>query len=311
MDSYGDCVTGDCVTGDCVTGERIQFIANMYLGTADDFMFNPLIMEQTDKHQLIHEITEPFDNPPILFLYPHRLELFVERLHLFLKSFVLITHNSDYNLLEDDPMIKRVLSSPLLKCWWGQNLCFVHPKMRPLPIGIANSMWEHGNLEYYRNINLDKTEDVYFNFNIATNPEKREVCFQAILHLCTIKTPTLSAEQGVADCAFQMRNGVKQMLPMVSVKENVTRLAKYQRCICPEGNGVDTHRLWEAIYLKCCPIVLETPFIKTLAHYMEGLPISIVKSWTDALHACSLDPVFDTKYLRLSYYVTAIKNSAL
>ena len=34
------------------------------------------------------------------------------------------------------------------------------------------------------------------------------------LHLCTIKTPTLSAvmsEQGVADCAFQMRNGVKPM----------------------------------------------------------------------------------------------------
>ena len=33
------------------------------------------------------------------------------------------------------------------------------------------------------------------------------------LHLCTIKTPTLSAvmsEQGVADCAFQMRNGVKR-----------------------------------------------------------------------------------------------------
>jgi superfamily II RNA helicase len=33
-----------------------------------------------------------------------------------------------------------------------------------------------------------------------------------VLHLCTIKTPTLSAvmsEQGVADCAFQMRNGVK------------------------------------------------------------------------------------------------------
>ena len=32
-----------------------------------------------------------------------------------------------------------------------------------------------------------------------------------LLHLCTIKTPTLSAvmsEQGVADCAFQMHNGV-------------------------------------------------------------------------------------------------------
>ena len=34
------------------------------------------------------------------------------------------------------------------------------------------------------------------------------------LHLCTIKTPTLSAvmsEQGVADCAFEMRNGVKDV----------------------------------------------------------------------------------------------------
>ena len=194
-------------------------------------------------------------------------------------------------------MIKRVLDSPLLKCWWGQNLCFVHPKMRPLPIGIANSMWEHGNLEYYRNINLDKTEDVYFNFNIATNPEKREVCYQAI-----------SQE--------------KQMLPMVSVKENVARLAKYRRCICPEGNGVDTHRLWEAMYLNCYPIVLETPFIKTLAHYMEGLPFIIVKSWSHActldaldactLGACSLDaPTFDTKYTHISYYITAIKNSAL
>ena len=33
------------------------------------------------------------------------------------------------------------------------------------------------------------------------------------LHLCTIKTPTLSAvmcEQGGADCAFEMRNGVKE-----------------------------------------------------------------------------------------------------
>ena len=34
------------------------------------------------------------------------------------------------------------------------------------------------------------------------------------LHLCTIKTPTLSAvmsEQGAADCTFKMRNGVKEM----------------------------------------------------------------------------------------------------
>ena len=48
------------------------------------------------------------------------------------------------------------------------------------------------------------------------------------LHFCTIKTPTLSAvmsEQGGADCAFQMRNGVKQMFDrgFVSHKHGVTK----------------------------------------------------------------------------------------
>ena len=48
------------------------------------------------------------------------------------------------------------------------------------------------------------------------------------LHLCTIKTPTLSAvmsEQGGADCAFEMRNGAKQMLDrgFVTHKHGVTK----------------------------------------------------------------------------------------
>jgi hypothetical protein len=45
---------------------------------------------------------------------------------------------------------------------------------------------------------------------------------QASLHLCTIKTPTLSAvmsEQGVADCAFEMRNGVKDEVDDEEVEE--------------------------------------------------------------------------------------------
>jgi len=43
------------------------------------------------------------------------------------------------------------------------------------------------------------------------------------LHLCTIKTPTLSAvmsEQGGADCAFQMRNGVKSFFCFIKLFEN-------------------------------------------------------------------------------------------
>ena len=246
-----------------ITGERLQAIADIYLGTADDFMFNPVIMEQTYKHVLIDEIDAAFDNPPILFLYPHRLGLFVEKLAWFQNPFTLITHNSDYNLLEEDPYIKSVLACPLLQCWWGQNLCFEHPKMRSLPIGIANSMWEHGRLEYYNvPTTTKKTQFLYYNFGIQTNPEKRQVCADALSYL-------------------------GPMLPMVPVKENIARLAKHRYCICPEGNGVDTHRLWEALYLGCIPIVLETPFIQALVHSMDNmLPIIVVKSWD---HVCDLE----------------------
>ena len=71
-------------------------------------------------------------------------------------------------------------------------------------------------------------------------------------------------------------------LPMLPVAENVKRLAQYKWCICPEGNGVDTHRLWEAMYLGCVPIVLKSPFIDTLMHYTGGeLPIYVIDAWSD------------------------------
>lgn len=258
----GEYITGEYITGEYITGERLQAIADVYIGTKDDFMYNPVIMEQAHKHCLIHEIDEPFSNPPIVFLYTHRLPVFMEKLQYFRNPFTLITHNSDYNLIETDNHVQQILTCPLLKLWWGQNLCFIHPKMRPLPIGLANSMWEHGDLDYYSSTSTEKTNELYFNFNIQTNRTKRQECVDAI------NMP---------------------MLPMVSVKENIRRLATYRWCICPEGNGVDTHRLWEAIYLGCVPIVKRTPFIDTLVHYTGGeINMIILESWNKCNdHKCN------------------------
>ncbi len=260
-----------------ITGERIQEIAHIYLGTEADFLYNPRIMEQTDKHLLLTDIDESFNNPRIIFLYPHRMALFSRIVNLLQNPFVLITHNSDYNLIEEDPDIQIVLKCERLVCWWGQNLCFLHLKIRPLPIGLANSMWEHGKLEYY--VQKQKTEDVYFNFNINTNPEERLKCANAI------SLP---------------------MLPMVSVKENIERLATYRWCICPEGNGVDTHRLWECLYLGCVPIVKRTPFIDVLVHHME-IPLIVLDEWNQFCVPNNYqDSKYVNKWLILQYYIDEI-----
>ena len=273
-------------SSDFMNGERIQQIADMYLGTADDFLYNPLIFEQMEKHQILDDIDGPFDNPPILFLYAHLLIVFAQKIQFFANPFTLITHNSDYNLTDSDPAVKKILDSDNLVCWWGQNLCFIHSKMRFLPIGLANTMWEHGKIENFMIDTINKSKDIYFNFNIHTNQEKRELCYN------TLKTKL-------------------PFLPMLPVAENVKRLAQYKWCICPEGNGVDTHRLWEAMYLGCVPIVLRSPFIDALMHYTGGeLPIYVIDAWSDLtnLNFPNFEPFFRDKMMNKWLKLTFLKS---
>jgi hypothetical protein len=268
-----------------INGERFQEIADMYLGTADDFLYNPRIFEQMEKHQILEDIDSDFDNPPILFLYAHLLKSFEQKIKFFANPFTLITHNSDYNLTNSDPVVQKILESDNLVCWWGQNLCFIHPKMRFLPIGLANTMWDHGKIENFMINTINKSEDIYFNFNIYTNREKREHCYNVL------KTQL-------------------PFLPMLPVDQNINRLAQYKWCICPEGNGVDTHRLWEAMYLGCVPIVLKSPFIDTLMHYTEGeLPIYVIDTWSDLTNLNFPNFVrnkFMNKWLKLTFFKNQI-----
>jgi|Laugrespbdmm15sd_2_1035082.scaffolds.fasta_scaffold00507_7 hypothetical protein len=268
-----------------MSGERFQQIADMYLGTADDFIYNPAIFEQIEKHQILEDIDAPFENPPTLFLYSHLLKQFAKKLIYFSNPFTLITHNSDFNLTESDPVVQTILGSKKLVLWWGQNLCFIHPKMRILPIGIANAMWDHGKVENLMIGPIKKSDDVYFNFNIYTNREKREPCYNVF-------------------------KDQYKFLPMVPVQDNMRRLAQYKWCICPEGNGVDTHRLWEAMYLGSTPIVLRNPFIDALMHYTEGeLPIYVVDSWAELKLPNAVQGNFDSKWLKLSHWVFQITSA--
>jgi hypothetical protein len=213
------------------------------------------------------------------------LKQFAEKLHHLKNPFTLITHNSDFNLTESDPVVQTILGSKKLVLWWGQNLCFIHPKMRILPIGIANAMWDHGKVEKLTIGPIKKSGDVYFNFNIYTNREKREPCYNVF-------------------------KDQYKFLPMVPVQDNMRRLAQYKWCICPEGNGVDTHRLWEAMYLGSTPIVLRNPFIDALMHYTEGeLPIYVVDSWAELKLPNAVQGNFDSKWLKLSHWVFQITSA--
>ena len=278
-----------------VSGEKLQDIAHVYLAIDNDFSYNPYINKQTNKHKNMSYINSDYNNPKIVFCYAHRINILAEKINYFMNDFILITHNSDQNIVNNDISVNKIYNCNKLLKWYAQNLCIEHSKMFLLPIGIANNQWEHGSNfhNFYNTLRNDiqltkKSKSIYFVFEINTNREKRSSCYNSIIK----KIPFLN---------------------IINTYDNFKRLSEYEFCICPEGNGVDTHRFWEALYVKCVPIVINSPFINIIKKN-TNLPMIILNSWDDLdINNLQEYNTFDftnnesNKYLNLDYYLDTIK----
>ena len=247
-----------------ITGEKIQDLADVYLGEPNDFLYNPYIASQIHKHQLLDQLPEIYDNPPYMFCYTHRLEKLANKISFFQNPFVLITHNSDDNVLNNKTTM-QILSNDRLITWFSQNVAIAHDKLVLLPIGMANRQWPHGDIDFFDHfvIPIVKTKHIYFYFNVGTNVTKRMDCFQQLCQKIPVSPP-------------------------MSPEDYKRHLADYQFCICPEGNGYDTHRFWEALYLKVIPIVIQSNFVTQLRNTFPNIPMVVLESWED-LHPDTLD----------------------
>ena len=239
---------------DIISGERIQNICDVYCGLKEDFDYNPIISFQKSKHLDISQLSAPFNNPLFVFCYPHRLTLLGSKIDLFQNQFILVTHNSDENIT---PRYLYIIENPKIIKIYSQNIGFEHPKLVFLPIGIANKMWPHGNsdsLLLTMHNKIPKTKDVYFYFDVNTNYSKRSEC-KSILE----------------------SKGLVFGSPIPN-NEYLRSLAQYKFSICPEGNGMDSHRIWESIYLNVIPIMLKTSFTILLK---RSYPCILLDSWQD------------------------------
>ena len=107
------------------------------------------------------------DDGTILFVYIDELTLFIDTiLPSRTRPFVLVTHNGDYGITSK---YLTLLAHPLLIRMYSQNIEIEHPKLFPIPIGIANSMWPHGNPSNLLGLlNGPKQTLVYVNMNTHT-----------------------------------------------------------------------------------------------------------------------------------------------
>lgn len=179
-------------------------------------------------------------------------------------SFMLITHNSD---LDINSSYSQYLELPNLIKWYAQNVSYQHEKLIPIPIGIANEQWPHGNTKILQSV-IDKKHPkkqlMYANFNTLTNPKQREYCLKYI-----------------------KPEYVENNVPFETYLQHT---AESYFSICPLGNGIDSHRIWESLYLKTIPVVEDTHNIRYLAT-THGLPIILIPNWS-CLSTINLNAVF-------------------
>lgn len=172
--------------------------------------------------------------------------------------FILVTHNSDFyapadfkNRLEDKKIIAWYASNPDI-----QN----HLKLFPIPIGLPNTRWAHGNLtrsmyafQNHRKPWASRTTLLYVNFSPRSNLGQRQAAHS-------------QAEK------FKNVQIIDKPIPFEIYLEHVGN-AKF--VLSPPGNGLDCHRTWEALLLGAAPVVLSS----ALDPLFDKIPAVVINDW--------------------------------
>ncbi len=261
-----------------ITGERIQKNCDIQIGYKDDFNFNANISNILTNPIYLDNLKEPvvIKNKKV-FIYGF-LTYKLPKLFEF-KNCTIYFHNSDENINKEI----NIDDSNEIYC---QNNAT--KKYHMLPLGIANSMWRHGNIHILYSVmkqNIRKNNNIFFQFSINTNREKRNHCF----NICKKKD-------------------IKWIQHSRNQKKYLQKLASYKYAICPEGNGYDSHRIWECLYLGIIPILLENNFSTELKKFLEPEnKIIVLDSWEslDTNKLLESYEKFNANYekLKLSYYL--------
>lgn len=242
-----------------ITGEKIQFLCDHFIGKGNHFRYNPNVNKfHKDKCIDINTINTPIENKMLVFCYTDlltNLDYLISKLTYLKNPFILVFHNSDQEFNTKDVLLFDKLH--LLQFIYTQNMNVVHSKVLPLPIGLANSQWSHGNLNIINNtynLKTVKSKDIYFFFQKSTSPLARNDCYDSLLKL---------------------------NIPWADKKpynEYLQFLKEHKYAICPEGRGIDTHRFWECLYMNVIPICKKNILVE---YYSKYFPIIIVDEWSD------------------------------
>ena len=180
-----------------------------------------------------------------------------------------ILYSGHYDI-EIDSRLASMLPENVIM-WYAQNVNIKHQRIAAVPIGIPNysickdvkakawmvSLYKLKIILNYWNqkYNYEKDQLILSTINTGTNPRVRV----PVVNICE------SLDYCVNTGYLYFHNFYDNILRSRSV-------------VCPRGNGIDTHRTWEALCLRSIPILLDD----TIAmNYFYEYPIVFLDDWDE------------------------------
>jgi len=230
-------------------------------------------------------------------------------------KFVLVSGDSDSCVPREEltqTQLNSLLGNNLLIRWFAQNTQQQDlKKLVQMPIGLdyhtvsqdPNHKWlisGENHLPRFQEKTImdiknssppfqERTPLIYINMTISTNDrfrQRRRALEVIPKELCVIN---------------------QDFTPRTT---NWKKMAEHAFVLSPTGNGLDTHRTWEALCLGCIPILC-LPSFKRL---MDGLPVLIVKDWNEITETLLKETIekfsnmeFQYNKLTLNYWVKRIR----
>lgn len=234
---------------DVITGDRFKTIA--------DFLYVPEKKHSGAYDNLQNTLDlSKLGNINIVYTHTFYVKQLFQLIASLSQRFIIVTHNADTNINESFKMPDNILK------WYSQNVGIIDQRITSIPIGLENDRWFPGLKKKQRMVGLltkpkqDKNL-VYMNFNINTNPSKRLPPYYTLDNKSWVTTKMGANGEGF--------------------EEYLENVYNHRFVICPEGNGMDTHRTWETLYMNSIPI--EKKNINN--QFYTDLPICFVNDWNE------------------------------
>ena len=233
---------------DYITGEKFIELADfVYVPNDIDKDCNPLV--NTFHYGSLKERN-------IVYTHTMYAKQLFDVIRKISNKFIIVTHNCD-EIVDDTFDIPYNMIK-----WYTQTVNVNHPKIQSIPIGLENNKWfklldKKGKMARKLTEKKKFKNIVYLNVNINTNPQERVPVYQYLKDKYWV-----TVEKKVNGQDFE---------------SYIDNIYNHKYVVCPQGNGIDTHRLWETLYMRSVPIVKKD----INSWFYNDLPILYVNAWQD------------------------------